>query len=207
MRIGRIFIVLAATITMVACGGNNGSKTNSEVAEFYKLLDEGNISEARKRLYDIDGEGLYRCAESIIEEYIALGEVHDAINVYERATPNHCSTYQMKYSHYSHDNYENRVTKLIYDALIEAEDFETAWNYHHLEYDNPTYAGNGGCYFSYVSDVLIYLSQQGRLAEAQQFLDKHSLWFLKNVNNGEWGEEYPNYAYDKVVRELQSIIN
>ena len=216
MRTYRVFVLLAITFFVVACGGNNrgdssegasGSK-NRDVAEFYKLLDAGNISDARAKLYEVEGDDVYRCAEVLIEEYLALGEVHNAINVYERATPEHCSTYEMKHSSlYGHNDYERRVTQLLYNALIEADEFETAWKYHHLEYDSPTYAGNGGCYFNYVSDVLIHLCQQGRQAEAQQFLDKHSLWFLKNVDNGEWGDEYPNYAYDKVVRELQSIIN
>ena len=203
-RIYRMCAVLAITIMVVACGGNS---PKSKVSEFYKLLDAGSISEARGILYDMQGEEVYRCAEALIGEYIAMGEVHNAIAVYERATPDHCSTYEMQYSYHTHGNYENRVTKLIYTALIEADEFEKAWEYHHLEYNTPTYAGNGGCYFSYVSDVLIHLCQQNRHFEAQQFLDKHSLWFLSNVNNGEWGEKYPNYSYDKVVRELQQIIN
>jgi hypothetical protein len=200
-----IVIILAAALAM-GCGGASKS-SNKCTAEFYRALDAGNISEAKSLLYDVTGYELYRCAEMLIEEYIAVGDIQSAISVYERNTPNHCSTYEMQYSSYSHDGYENRVTKLLYDALIEADNFERAWKYHHLEYDDPNYPGNGGCYFGYVSDVLIHLCQQGRTLEAQQFLDKHSLWFLKNVDNAEWGEKYPLYHYSNMVRELQSIIN
>lgn len=202
----RIVAIILAAIFAVGCGGGASKSTNNGAAEFYRALDAGNISEAKSLLYDVTGDELYRCAEMLIEEYIAVEDIQGAISVYERCTPDHCSTYEMQY-HYNHDGYENRVTKLLYDALIEADDFERAWMYHHLEYNDPNYAGNGGCYFGYVSDVLVHLCQQGRILEAQQFLDKHGLWFMKNVDNGEWGEDYPSYYYADMVHKLQSIIN
>lgn len=204
----RVIVIIFALLLAVGCGGGASKTDKYNAAEFYRALDAGNISEAKSLLYDVEGDELYRCAEMLIEEYIAVGDVKNAISVYERNTPDHCSTYQMQYDNlYGHDGYERRVTQLLYDALIEADDFETAWKYHHLEYDDSNYAGNGGCYFGYMSDVLIHLCQQGRTLEAQQFLDKHSLWFLKNVDNGEWGEDYPSFYYSNMVRELQSIIN
>lgn len=202
----RVVVIIFAMLLAMGCGGGTSKTEKNNAAEFYRALDAGNISEAKSLLYDVEGDELYRCAEMLIEEYIAVGDVQNAISVYERNTPDHCSTYEMQY-HYNHNGYENRVTKLLYDALIEADDFETAWRYHELEYDSANYAGNGGCYFGYISDVLIHLCQQVRTLEAQQFLDKHSLWFLKNVDNGEWGEEYPQYSYNRMLQEFQLIIN
>ena len=201
----KYFPLLTALLLLMGCTASTSPKDVK--AEFLSTLDAGNITEARSMLYKIEGETLYQCAELLINEYIALDDVQSAIAVYERSTPNHCSTYDMKWATYSHNGYENRVTELLYNALIKADDFEGAWKYHPLEYETPTYAGNGGSYFAYISDVLIHLCQQGRKTEAQQFLDKHSLWFLKNVDNGEWGNKYPMYHYDKVLLPLQSIIN
>lgn len=200
----RFLFITLICIIVIGCAGNSNQEDRKN---FYKAFDAGNLSEAKSLLCNLEGKDLYQCAEALIKEYIAVGDVQSAISVYERNTPNHCTTYQMKFkSLHSHDDYENRVTQMLYDALINADDFETAWNYHPLDYDDPNYAGNGGCYFSYISDVIIHLCQQERQIEAQQFLDKHSLWFLKNVDNGEWGKSYPNYSYDKVVRDLQYII-
>lgn len=202
----RLTIILSILL-LVGCGVTE-QKAKLNEAKFYEAIDAGNLSEARNMLYGVEGEQITRFAEVLIEEYITIGDVQSAINVYERITHFHCSAYEMQYdSLYGHDGYERRVCKMLYDALIEADDFETAWKYHPLEYKDPDYAGNGGSYFGYVSDVIIHLVQQGRKLEAQQFLDKHSLWFLKNVDNGEWGEEYPEYQYSKVHSELQSIIN
>lgn len=202
----RLTIILSILL-LVGCGATE-QKAKLNEAKFYEAIDAGNLSEARNMLYDVEGEPITRFAEALIEEYITIGDVQSAINVYERITHFHCSVYEMQYdSLYGHNGYERRVCKMLYDALIEADDFETAWKYHPLEYEDPDYAGNGVSYFGYVSDVIIHLVQQGRKLEAQQFLDKHSLWFLKNVDNGEWGKEHPEYQYSKVHSELQSIIN
>ena len=201
----KYFPLLTALLLLMGCTASTSPKDVK--AEFLSTLDAGNITEARSMLYKIEGGALYQCAELLINEYIALDDVQSAIAVYERSTPNHCSTYDMKWATYSHNGYENRVTEILYNALINADDFEGALKYHPLEYETPTYAGNGGSYFAYISDVLIHLCQQGRKVEAQQFLDKHSLWFLKNVDNGEWGEKYPAYRYGVVLPKLQSIIN
>lgn len=200
-RVKKSFGIAMIATMVVGCGPSNSDLTN----EFNKALDNGKISEAREIIYDIEGYERYQCAEALIEEYIKVGEIDAAINVYERITHFHCSTYEMQWD--NHDGYENRVTKLLYDALIEADDFETAWKYHPLKYEDPDYAGNGGSYFGYVSDVLVHLCQQGRMVEAQQFLNKHSLWFLKNVDNGKYGQEYAQYSYNKVLQDFQLIIN
>lgn len=202
----RLTIILSILL-LVGCGATE-QKAKLNEAKFYEAIDAGNLSEARNMLYDVEGGPITRFAEALIEEYITIGDVQSAINVYERITHFHCSVYEMQWDGlYGHNGYERRVCKMLYDALIEADDFETAWKYHPLEYEDPDYAGNGVSYFGYVSDVIIHLVQQGRKLEAQQFLDKHSLWFLKNVDNGESGEEYPEYQYSKVHSELQSIIN
>lgn len=202
----KIVTLTIIALLAVGCGGGT-DRSKKKVAEFYATLDAGSISEAKSMLFEIEGEDLYRCAEALIEEYITIGDVRSAVSVYERNTPDHCSTYQMQYSMYTHNGYENRVTKLLYEALIENDDFEAAWKYHPLRYDDPDYAGNGADHFGYITDVLFHLCQQGRTLEAQQFLDKHTLWFKKNVDNGEFGSEYPDFYYSKVVGELQTIIN
>lgn len=193
---------------LAGCLLGSCSSGQKKEKEFYEAIDNDNLSEAKSVLREMDGSEKYKCAEVLVEEYIDAGEVQEAVNVYERITPNHCSTYEMQYeSLHGHDGYETRVTKLLYQALIENGEFDKAWSYHPLDYQDENYPGNAKCYFSYLSDVLVHLCQTGRQPEAQQFLDTKGLWFQKNVDNSEWVEDYAQYTYRNMIGQLQSILN
>ena len=200
------FLVCGAVIStcMDDCSARQEGKAQEK---FYVALDEGKLDEARDMLRDMEGDTKYQCAEALIKECIAQGDVEGAVNVYERLTPNHCSTYEMQYSMYGHDGYERRVTKLLYDALIAHDDFDKAWDYHALDYNDPDYPGNAQQYSAYMTDVLVHLCQVGRQDEAQRILDTKGLWFQKNVDNSAYAEEYAKYAYREMTRQLQTVIN
>ncbi len=103
--------------------------------------------------------------------------------------------------------YERYVTAKLYKALIEADRFEDAWQYHPLEYEDRNYPGNGGCYYGYMTDVIAYLCQHNRQSEAQRFFDKNIIWFKKNVDNSKWGNEYQQYSYSNMRSQLQAQVN
>jgi hypothetical protein len=144
----------------------------------------------------------------LIEEYLSIDELDKAIHVYERITPYHCSRYEMQWDNlYGLDGYEVAVTAKFRKALIKADRFEEAWEYYPLEYETETYAGNASSYFRYMSDVIVHLCSNDRKPEAQLFLNRHVNWFRTNVDNGEWGKDYPQYSYASMKSELQDIIN
>lgn len=142
----------------------------------------------------------------LINQLIDEGYLDAAIFLYEYKT-SHCSTYEMKYSSlYSHADFTKKATTLIYDALINAERMDEAWEYHPLEYENPNYTGNASAYYAYVSDVIHHYCIQNKRNEAKQFVNTHMLWFIKNVDNGKYRDEYYEYmSYDVKQRLMLQI--
>lgn len=197
--------LLIATCILLSISFSSCTSDKKLVDKFYKELDAGNLTEARNILSEIEDYERWSCAEMLIEEYIKIDDVDKAIFVYERITPTHYSNYHINW--HTHSGYEINAMNMIYKALIEADEFEKAWKYHKLEYEDEEYAGNASCYFNYMVDVLHYLTKNGRGIEAQTFLNDNVLWFKKYVDNGEWGEKYPNYSHDNVKVQLQNIIN
>ena len=181
----------------------------SPAEKFETALSEGNLTEAETILKDMKSEdGKYRFARILIEEYLSLDELDRALHVYERITPYHSSRYDMKFeSLYGHDGYEVAMTAKLRKALVKADRFDEAWEYYPLEYKTVEYAGNGGSYFRYMSDVIVHLCSMNRKAEAQTFLNNHIHWFMNNVDNGEWGKDYPQYSYIHMKSQLYEIIN
>lgn len=203
-------IVLGVIFGLVdACWSGVQNLYNSAFSTHERVLDaidEGNLSKAKKLLPDAKESELYRCAQLLIEEYIAIDDVKNAIYVFERITPNHCSTYEMKYSYYT-ANYTKAVTTMLYDALIKNGEYEQAWKYHKLDYDDPLYPGNAVNYYSYMVDVLEALCKKGEIKDAQDFLNEHVSWFRKNVDDAEFGDKYQEYSYDRVKTKLKLVID
>lgn len=142
---------------------------------------------------------------SVMTNLVKSNHLDAAIYLYENKT-NHTSTYNMKH-YYETAEFTRSATKVLYDALINAERMEEAWNYHALDYDTPTYAGNSNCYFQYVMDVVNYYCKQNRKQEARLFLKEHLIWFVNYVDNGEWGKSYPNFTSAKVNQRISKYIN
>lgn len=188
---------------------DNTPAYTSPADKFEKALYEGNLAEAESILREIDADcGRHIYAKMLIEEYLSQNELDKAILVYERITPYHCSRYQMNFDNlYGLDGYEIAVTAKLRKALVKADRFEEAWDYYPLEYESETYAGNASSYFRYMSDVIVHLCSQNRKSEAQMFLNSHVNWFRANVDNGEWGEDYPQYSYVNMKSQLQDIID
>lgn len=200
---GKIKLVLhiMALSVLVACTPIASKKCQS-------ALDAGNLTEAEKYLKEIKGssECLYY-GGMLIDEYLSIGNLDRAIYVFERIT-GHCSMYNMKYKGlYDNAAYTEKYSRKIYDALIKEGRYDEAWNYHARSYDSEDYPGNAPDYFSYMSDVIVAMCNSGNSVQASQFIKQKSVWFLKNVDNSRWGNDYPNYRYSIMYSELNKVFN
>lgn len=191
--------VVAAAFVLISCGP-------SPREQFDAAMAEGRLTDAQNVLPQIDkDDGFYICCETLIEEYLAVDNIDKAIYVFDKISI-HYSMNDPKYR-YETSEFSERMSKLLYTKLIEADRFDDAWAYHPLSYDGEDYPGNAPDYFSYMSDVIIHLCATGRSSQATQFIKQKGFWFLKNVDNHEWGKDYPNYRYDIMRSELNKVYN
>ena len=180
------------------------TSTHEEVME---AIDKGNLSEAKKLLPDVMEEERYRCALLLMEEYIAVENVDDAVYVFERITPEHCSMYEMKFeSLYRTGKYTKEAAAMLYTALIKKGKYEKAWKYHELEYEDSKYAGNSPCYYNFLLDVLDHLCEQGNIKVTEEFLNEHVVWFRQNVDRSSHAENFQEYSYRNVKAKLQMAL-
>ena len=181
------------------------TSTHKEVAE---AIEKGNLSEAKKLLPDAMEKERYRYALLLIEEYVAIEDINNAVSVFERITPEHCSMYEMKYeSLYQTAKYTKEAVSIIYPALIKKGEYEKAWKYHELEYEDPFYAGNAPCYYKYLLDVMDHLCEQGKISDAEEFINEHVTWFRQNVDRTSHAENYHQYSYQNIKKRLQIALN
>ena len=181
------------------------TSTHKEVAE---AIEKGNLSEAKKLLPDAIEKERYRYALLLIEEYVAIEDINNAVYVFERITPEHCSMYEMKYELvYKTAQYTKAAVAMIYPALIKKGEYEKAWKYHELEYEDSFYAGNALCYYNYLLDVMDHLCEQGKILEAEEFLNEHAVWFRQNVDRSSHAKNYQQYSYRNMKTKLQMALN
>ena len=193
--------VISTALAFVACGPSPREQFDVAVAE-------GRLSDALKILPEINRDnGRYFCCTTLIDEYLAIGEIDKAIYVFDRVS-SHCSMYQMGFeSLYSTSKYTKLNSQKIYKKLISADRFDEAWAYHPLSYDSENYPGNAPEYFGYMADVITHLCTHNRKAEAQMFLNTHIHWFTKNVDNHQWGKDYPQYRKSIMHEQLLDVLN
>ena len=177
------------------------SKKSLSIEESIALGDESAIIEAIKATKKIK-EPL-----PVLEDLVRSNYLDAAIYLFNNKT-SHCSTYEMQYETlHSNAGFTKKATKLLYNALIAAERWDEAWEYHPLEYDDPDYAGNANCYYQYIMDVINYYCKKGNKATARKFVKEHLVWFVSYVDNGEWGHKYPDFQSAKVNQRLTKYIN
>ena len=110
----------------IGCCSNTYHSLFSTHEEVLEAIDEGHLSKAKELLPDAKESELYRCALLLIEEYIAIDDVKNAVYVFERITPDHYS--------YSTADYTKAATTMLYEALIKNGEYEQAWKYHKLNH-------------------------------------------------------------------------
>lgn len=197
----RLYGIVAFALLM--CSGCSSPREKFDIA-----VAEGRLNDALEFLYDIDREnGRYFCCTTLIDAYLAIGDIDKAIYVFDRVS-SHCSVYQMQFDCiYSTSEYTKQNSQKIYKKLIAADRFDDAWAYHPLSYDEDNYPENAPDYFAYMVDVITHLCANNRKAEAQRFITTHIHWFTKNVDNHECGKEYPQYYKSIMHGQLLDVLN
>lgn len=198
-----VYIILVCLIT--ACGVSSDQKY---VTEIKVALEAENFKEVEQLLKEIEnGEVCRYYGGILIDEYLSVDSVDDAIFVFDKIT-GHCSMYEMQHnSLYASASFTRSYSRKIYNALIKSERYDEAWSYHTLSYEGENYPGNAPDYFAYMSDVIIHMCSSGRSVQAQMFIKQKGIWFLKNVDNHQWGKDYPDYRYDIMCGELDKVYN
>ncbi len=193
---------LLLAICLVACSDGN-------IDKFKEKFAEGDLSEAQKYLTRIsDQHDAEPCALQLIKSYIEVGSVDKAIYVYENITTWHKDRHDMQY-----ESYDKNVCKLLRKALIKNGDYEKAWDYYPLGYDDEESYANADKRFLYLSDVVDAMCNKGKQEEAVKFVDKNLRWFARNIDNldnkYDWQIEDKQKYGSTVVREklLEQIEN
>ena len=208
--IGIIVLSLVYGLLDACCSGvknmyDSFVSTHEEVLE---AIDKGDLGRAKNLLTDVKEGKKYQCALLLIEEYIGIEDVDNAVYVFERITPEHCSMYEIKYeSLYKTAKYTKEAVAMIYPALIKKGEYQKAWKYHALEYEDSFYAGNALCYYNYLLDVMDHLCEQGKISDAEEFLNEHAVWFRQNVDRSSHAENYQQYSYRNMKTKLQRALN
>ena len=181
-------IITVALVVTIALSVSYFKASKLET-EYKTYIENNDVENARTVLKKI-GINEYDKALELIELYIANGDVDNAIYVYEKMTPDHCSTYQMQYHNlYGHGRdgrYEETVANLIYYALINSERMDDALNYHFT-------SSSGGRtiddYYSHVNVVINYYCRNNNKAAARKYVresisdNNEKNRFIQQINN------------------------
>ena len=169
--------------------------------KFEKAMSEGNLSEAKTILRN--GSVGSNAALQLIKAYLDAGDADAAIDVYENITSNHVSRYDMQYTSLNHSEYEQKACKLLREYLMQHGQYEKAWNYYPLQYEDENYSGNAQSRYAGMTDVVSEMCKKGRQDDARSFVDDQLRWFVTYID-GETGEdsEKDKAAYgSEVVRQ------
>lgn len=206
-RFIKLVMILAVSVILSGCGKIQKTKSPDEREQFNQAIREGRLSDAESLLKGGKiSVGFYDCCTDLIDEYLDIEDLDKAIYVFDKISSSRCSMYGMQWNS-STSEYTKKNSKKIYKQLINEYRFEEAWEYHPLSYQTQNYPGNAPDYFSYMTDVIVHLCSNNRKSEAQRFVTTHIHWFTKNVDQHEWGKDYPQYKRSLMQRELQTIID
>lgn len=188
--------IIASTIIallLLAC--------SSDYTKLEQAISNGDLKEAEEYLKEVnDIQDSYYYGGMLIDEYLAIGKIDRAIYVFDNIT-GHQSMYEFG------GEYTPKYASKIYTALIDAERYDDAWNYHKRSYDTVDYPGNAPDYLAYLTDVIISMCNNGHKDKVPAFIKEKSTWFLKNVDNHQWGKDYPNFSYDIMRSELNRVFD
>mgnify|MGYP002515926851 CR=1 FL=1 len=171
------YIVLSriSSCTFTAC-------SSDKYDDFEKAMQEGNLTEAQGYLNKMNTSSQHNGALQLIKAYLSVDEPDKAINVYENITSDHVSRYEIQWSYKSPDDYEQKACKLLREYLISHAEYDKAWDYYPLDYDDENYIGNAQCRFAWLSDVVSKMRSAGKQDQARRFVDENIHWFVTYVD-------------------------
>lgn len=189
-------LAVVCLTALCACGGTG---------KFKEAMAEGELTEAQQCLIDMGKSGSAEdCALQLIKAYLKLDMPDKAINVYENITSWHQDRYNMQWTG---GEYEREACKLLREYLIAHGQYEQAWNYYPLDYEDENYLGNAQCRFGYISDVVADMCSRGKQEDAAKFVENQLRWFVAYVDSdtGEDTEQTKASFGSDVVR--QKLLN
>ena len=191
---------IACFLMLPSCG-DGGEK-------FREYMAEGELTKAQERLIEMgSGSDSESCALQLIKAYLKLDMPDKAINVYENITSWHTDAYNMQWRG---GEYEREVCRLLREYLVAHGQYEKAWNYYPLDYEDENYPGNAQNRLAYLSDVVAAMCAKGDQEEATRFVEDHLRWFAVYVDagSGEFVESLKaNFSSDAVRQKLMQQID
>ena len=181
-------------------------------ATFYTHISNGDAESAKSVLKEM-GISFYDGALDLIKLYISNGDVYNAIEVYEKLTPRHCSTFEFEYAHLRHgsnNQYEPEATKLIRKELIKLGEYDLAWHYSEKNSwgDDPNDYMHADQYYRFMTEVVNYLCENNNKQAARKFVNKYIQWFIANVDDTDKSSStYKKHNSYKSKTQLLQIIN
>lgn len=137
----------------------------------------------------------------LLTQLVESENIDAAVYFYNYKT-SHCSTKEMKSNYKNDAEFTRAACLLLYNALIQNEQMEKAWNYHQLDDEDPNASSNAKCYYQYLNDVVMYYCGKDNKQAAQQFVKQHIIWFVKYVDNEEFGQKNPEYQSANIKQQL-----
>lgn len=177
-----VIIVIISDIISSAQWSREEAAKQQQIELFNSQITSGDADAAKATLKAI---GLYQYDQALelIELYVANNDVDSAIYVYEKMTPYHCSTYEMKYhnssGHGRDGRYEETATSLIYKTLINSERMDDALKYHPMEHSSGFTAED---YYYHLSEVVNYYCRNNNKAAAKKYVKEHLVWFKEEAS-------------------------
>ena len=95
----------------------------------------------------------------------------------------------------------------IYNALINAERMEEAWDYKYRGRIHVAKPDNAPMYYEYVSEVANYYCKKNDKQSARKFVKRHISWFIENVDNDRYKGMYKQYQSQNVNKRLMQQID
>ena len=200
-------VVVSFVFTEVFNGIRSCCASNS-YDKFEEAMEEGNLSEAKTILKEgnIDNDA----ALQLIKAYLDTGNSDAAVDVYENITSNHTSRYEMQFTNLNNGEYEQKACKMFREYFMQHGQYQEAWNYYPLDYDDENYHGNAKCRFAWVSDAVSEMCKKGRQDDARNFIDDQLRWFVTNID-GETDDGIKelkvNYGSEVVRQKLYNQID
>lgn len=156
-----LFIFGIISDAVDSCSSSNANN------KFQEAMEKGNLTEA-KAISQKNGLK-YSAYLQLIKAYLDAGDANAAIEVYENITPN------------------DEASKLLREYLMQHGQYEKAWNYYPLQYEDENYSGNAQSRFAWMSDVVSEMCKKGRQDDARSFVDDQLRWFVTYID-GKTGE-------------------
>ena len=161
--------------------------------------DEAKALHSKIKYTKKNGYKFYDSAEAIAKLYISQKKVEQAIDVL-RTEPRSPKRWQ-SFAYKNNSTYREMIKK----AYIKVENYNEAWKYVEDKYTSR--GANAQYYFTFMTEVVLYLCGNNRKQDAKQFVKDYSTWFVTHIDSDSYySKEYPEYKSSIVRKKLLQLI-